>query len=102
MLIGTHLLSICRQRAMRRKAMETSNTAVTLVPIIGVANGRCAERQWRHVVPAAHPGQHFLVANGRCAERQWRRKADGTNEALLKESPTGDAPKGNGDTITNM
>ena len=63
---------LCRQRAMRRKAMETATGADSVTNGLAVANGRCAERQWRHECECHISKFDFL-------------------------SPTGDAPKGNGD-----
>ena len=58
---------------MRRKAMETGREYVLY-------------------------GFGFDVANGRCAERQWRQKTRLPFFGVVTTSPTGDAPKGNGDT----
>ena len=107
---------------MRRKAMETRGDTCDQEPLTPVANGRCAERQWRlgnrYVYLGVYLGSPTgdapkgngdkfpvdvefgcvsQVANGRCAERQWRLgiRADRVERWFL--SPTGDAPKGNGD-----
>ncbi len=62
----------------------------------GVANGRRAERQWRHrtAIPTMSESG---VANGRRAERQWRLGRLVSETTPYRRSPTGDAPKGNGD-----
>ena len=89
---------------------------------LAVANGRCAERQWRldakrkimsewsrsptgdgpkgngdSTILSYDSTQVSLVANGRCAERQWRLIASIMFRPSYLASPTGDAPKGNGD-----
>ncbi len=64
---------------------------------LAVANGRRAERQWRRRPPMCRRNSHASVANGRRAERQWRLFIPATVQMPLSWSPTGDAPKGNGD-----
>ena len=88
---------LCRQRATRRKAMETYGRHYAKSPQHTVANGRRAERQWRRRLPAQSRHIHRVVANGRRAERQWRPRQTSPRPSRCSLSPTGDAPKGNGD-----
>ena len=94
---ATECMFLSRQRATRRKAMET-----TFEPIwIASANSGRPRATRRKAMETELLRSGIVnvteVANGRRAERQWRRVAGDHVDGEILVSPTGDAPKGNGD-----